>query len=316
MQLGSDVLEAAKDTLGVHSKSDETEYIGNMLLEGLLEGVEDESYIGRITTAWRTLIERLQSESTIDVDAEVDRIMKGDDESGSDGGQKAPGGRILSGVFSGISSFVSSLTDAIGSLSSFEAIMSPLKTIIKGVMDVLGPAIDSILQPVIGIFRIIGQTIGKILLPVFEGLGKITEKLAQGFVWFYNKAILPVGNFFVKTFNWIFNKIIGMINGVINLVNKIPGVSIGRLGYRDADQGSLSTISYSDLMSAGASSTSSYSGSNTGSNTSVQRMEVNIYQYYNGPVIGDGGMEQVGEFISRAIEAYVGSGGRVKIVEA
>jgi hypothetical protein len=69
-------------------------------------------------------------------------------------------------------------------------------------------------------------------------------------------------------------------------------------------------------MNAGESSGSSYSGSNTGSNTSVQQMNINIYQYYNGPVIGEGGMEQVGEFLSRALEAYVGSGGRVRIVEA
>jgi tape measure domain-containing protein len=316
MQLGYDVLEATKDVLGVHSKSDETEYIGNMLLEGLTAGVEDESYIARVTAAWHNLMEKLRSDNSIDVEAEVKRIMGGDEPSGSEGSEDPSSTGFLSSAFSGIASFVKSLTDAIGSFSSLQTVMDPLKTIIEGVMDVLRPAIDSILQPVIGMFRIIGQTVGKILLPVFEGLGKIVEKLAQGFVWFYNKAIVPVANYFVRAFNGVANTLISIVNGIIWLINRIPGVNIRSLSLRDENQGSLSTISYGDLMSAGESSGSSYSGSNTGSNTSVQQMNINIYQYYNGPVIGEGGMEQLGEFLSRALEAYVGSGGQVRIVEA
>jgi tape measure domain-containing protein len=319
MQLGKDVLEGTKNMLGVHSKSTETEYIGNMMLEGMVAGIEDNSYVGRLTSAWHTLMEKLRSDSTIDVDAAVNDIMgkggNGEDADDDGGGSEASGG-IWKSIKDGLSFFKDGMISAIESLSSFAALADWGGTIIKGVMDVLGPAIDSILQPLIGVLRILGQTIGKILLPIFETLGAVVELLAKGFVWFYNKAIVPVANFFIRAFNGVANTLISIVNGIINLINKIPGIRIGRLSLRQEDQGTLSGIDYKDLMRSGESSTSSYSGGTTGSNTSVQQMTINIHQHYNAPVIGEGGMEQVGGFVVRAIQEYTGIGGTVKIVEA
>ncbi|MCF7945444.1 MAG: hypothetical protein K9L24_01130 [Spirochaetia bacterium] len=225
---------------------------------------------------------------------------------------------MIGKVLKSVVDFGSRLGGMIGSLSSFQAIMDPIGIIFQGIMDILGPAIDSILQPIIGILRIFGQTIGKMLMPFMDVLGKVVKLLAKGFIWLYNKAMVPFGNFMIEMYTKVGNFFIKIINGIINLINKIPGVKIGKVGKLDPDKYKLEEISMADAMAAGGDSTdsSSYSGNNTGSNTSVQRMEINIFQYYNGPVIGEGGMAQVGEYVTRAIKAHTGYGGQVQIVEA
>jgi TP901 family phage tail tape measure protein len=98
-----------------------------------------------------------------------------------------------------------------GGLASLSAVLSPLQPILMGVMDVLGPAIDSALKPLLGLMYQLGFTLGKWLLPVIEALG-------EGIAWVVEKIV------------GVINAVIDGINGVIRLLNKIPGVNIGRLG--------------------------------------------------------------------------------------
>lgn len=54
-----------------------------------------------------------------------------------------------------------------------------------------------------------------------------------------------------------------------------------------------------------------------GGNTTVQRApDIYVTQNFNGPVVGEGGMAQVGEFTVQGIEAYIGMGGNVEFLEA
>ena len=212
-------------------------------------------------------------------------------------------------IWEGMKGFIGGIKESIGALSSLQAILNPLTTIMSGVMEILGPIIDDALAPMVGILKILGQTLGRIIAPVFRMLGEVVTWLAEGFVWFYNKAIVPVGNFMMDLFATIGNFFINIINGVISALNHIPFVNIGKVSTINTDKDALTAISLEDLASSGSSDSSTYTGGTTGSNTSVQRLDINVYQYYNAPIIGEGGLEQVGGFVVRAIQEYLGAGG-------
>ncbi len=207
----------------------------------------------------------------------------------------------------------SGLASSIASLSSVQAILDPIGTILSGAMSVLEPLINKALAPLLGILTIVGKTIGTVLSPVLEFLATVTEALGRGFVWFYNKAIVPVANGFIMMFNSIRIGFATIINGIIRAINHIPFVNVGYVSVPDINSGTLSAIDYSALTA----SASSYTGSSTagGSSSSVQQVTINYHQTINGNVIGDSGLSELGEFFVKAVEAYIGSGGTVKFIQ-
>ena len=332
-------IAGAKNVLDIHSPSKKFQEIGGFILQGLesglsdsesvgaslgndlVSGMEGTSYASRISEAWNTLMDSLRANSSINIDAEVNGIMgTGGSSPGStpESTTSSDGGgfkEFLKSIWEGMKGFVGVIKDSIGTLSSFKAIVRWSTTILTGVMDVLGPIIDDALAPMVRILKILGQTLGRIIAPVFRMLGEVVSWLAEGFVWFYNKAIVPVGNFMMKLFAKVGNFFISIINGVISAINWIPGVNIKKVSSISADQDALTTISLEELSSSGSTDSSTYAGGTTGSNTSVQQLDINVYQYYNAPVIGESGLEQVGGFVVRAIQEYIGSGGTVEFIK-
>ncbi len=317
IKLGEDVLNATKDVMGIHSPSTEGEYLGQMFLEGLLAGFKDPVLIKKITDAWDAMMNAFKSDGKIDVDAEVKGIMGTGGETKPDPPEESGGGFIefFKSIWEGIKGFIGGIKDSIEALSSFKAIVGWSTTILTGVMNILGPIIDDALAPMVGILKVLGQTLGKVIAPVFRVLGEVVSWLAEGFVWFYNKAIVPVGNFMMDLFAKVGNFFIGIINGVISAINWIPGVNIKKVSSISTSQDALTAISLEDLASSGSSDSSTYTGGTTGSNTSVQQLDINVYQYYNAPIIGEGGLEQVGGFVVRAIQEYIGVGGTVEFIK-
>jgi len=292
-----------------HSPSGVGIKTGENIILGLIKGIEDPVLKDRLELAFQNLVAAFQEEVVVDPSAVLGNIFDGDATPQASGGYSLPGG--------GESDLLAALSDVTGSLNDLDAILDPIGTIFAGMMEVLQPAIDSILKPIVNILKILGATIGQILLPVFEAVGVVVEKLGEAFVWLYNKVIKPVGNFLIEGFNSIVNGILRAVNGIINAINWAfgwLGVKISKVALRDADQGKLADISMSQVM-AGTSS-SAYSGSAPGSSTSVQQLNINVYQYFQGNVIGDGGMESVGEFTINALRAYAGAGGNVQVVSA
>lgn len=224
-------------------------------------------------------------------------------------------GDRVGGAFEAIAPLLGKLgagfASSISSLSSFKALLDPVSTILSGVMSVLEPIINKALAPLLGILTIIGKTIGGVLSPVFELLAAVTEIVGKAFVWFYNKAILPVGNGFITVFNLLYNAVAAVVNGIGNAL-KWLGVNLS-MDYRSLDAGKLQAIDYSALTA----SASSYTGSSSagGSSSSVNQVTVNYYQTINGNVIGDAGMANLGEFFVKAVEAYIGSGGTVRFIQ-
>ncbi len=165
--------------------------------------------------------------------------------------------------------FVSPLTDMIKSMSSIKMIMDPLQIVFKGIFDVLRPIIDSLLRPLIGIFRIIGTTIGKVLAPILMQLSPVIELISKAFVFLYNKAIAPLANAIIWVISTVYNLVANLVNAVIGAINKIPGVNIQwRMAALDYESMKLREINESDLDTAGAEAGVGYSGGSTASGAS------------------------------------------------
>jgi tape measure domain-containing protein len=336
-KLGGDaLLKAFCEALDIHSPSKKATWIGNMFttglsngigdlgengktsgvsfLEGVLTGFGDGEMQNRITNEWNNMLGQLNtvknSNSVIDSITGINPVSTTTNK--PEASIKTPSFLSKIGIMFG--KIGTSILPMITSFKSVNSLLNPLTTILSGVMNVLSPLIDKVLAPLNGVLSLIGQVVGKILAPVFKGLSVVTEYLGKGFIWLYNKAIVPVGNFLIKGANMLSNVFIGIVNAIISAINWIPGVNISKANYRSLDAGALSKISYSDLLTAGNSAngtTNSYSSS-----SAVQSYDINVYQTFEQPVIGDGGLAKVGEYFVKAVQEYIGSGGKVTFVKA
>ncbi|MGB0405552.1 MAG: hypothetical protein ACPGDB_05150, partial [Fusobacterium sp.] len=307
-KLGGDALfKAFCEALDIHSPSKKATWIGNMFTTGLSNGIGDLGKNGknsglsflsgfstgfgdgemqnRITNEWNSMLGQLNtvkdSSSTI-AGITVSNTSSNNTSTSQSSTSKTPS--FLSKIGTLFGKIGTSILPMITSFESVNSLLNPLTTILSGVMKVLSPLIDKVLAPLNGVLTLIGQVVGKILAPVFESLSVVTEYLGKGFIWLYNKAIVPVGNFLIKGVNMLSNVFIGIVNGVISALNAIPFVNISKANYRSLDAGALSNISYSDLLTAGNSSngtTNSYSSS-----SAVQSYDINVYQTFEQPVIG------------------------------
>lgn len=230
-------------------------------------------------------------------------------------------GGSLSTATNGMDSFSSAISGSMGSLMSalgpfanmiagMNPILALLVPVFDGFMQVVGPALSTVIEPIMGVLVILGQMLGQILLPQLEMLGPIVQKLAEGFVWFYNNALRHVANGFVAVFNILSNSVIGLANAFIDIINWLPdwlvGGNIDRIDFRGLTQGFLQEITLGQVNTTGASN----SGTSTASQSAsyrTQAITVNIYQ--NAAVVGTGGITEFARMIRGEIAtlAYYGA---------
>lgn len=183
----------------------------------------------------------------------------------------------------------------INPLASVQEILNPLQTIFSAMMEVLGPLINTVLQPIVGILRVVGTALGQILVPVISALGPIISLVADAFIWLYNNAIRPVANAFI----WVGNAI---YNAIVWAINKIKSIWGGeQIAYRSLDSGYLTEIDSSALTAAGSTS---YGGT-TGASASYQRQRditVNV-AVQTSALVGDDGISQFALIIGRELKA-------------
>ncbi len=109
---------------------------------------------------------------------------------------KAMGGEVSTSQYTGKKSF--DLGGLAEQFSSLSAVLDPLSTIFGGMLEVLGPAIDGALKPVVTLLTQLGRILGTALMPVIQFLSDVI--------------------------GWVVEKIVGLINGAIRAINKIiPG---------------------------------------------------------------------------------------------
>jgi hypothetical protein len=237
---------------------------------------------------------------------------------GTEVGKATVGEGLIGEAFDPLMYAIQAVAEAFMSVASLAALFDPLKTILKAMMAVLEPVLNDLLKPLVGILAILGQTLGKILIPVFKLLAPVIELVAKAFVWFYNFAIVPVGNFIIWLVVTINNFIAKLVNGIIKLINKLPFVNIKwRMAEMSYEEMKLQKISTEDLESAGEEAMAREETEGVGSTTTIQRVpDIYIYQTFQGHIIGAGGMREFGEFTAEALQEYAGIGGRIHIAEA
>jgi len=222
----------------------------------------------------------------------------------SRGGDSMLFGGGLAGLDDVFGPLIGLLGDFAGSMSMLQSLLDPIGTILSGVMDILGPLIETLLTPLVGIFRILGQTLGRIIAPLFEMLGPIIKGIAEVFVWLYNKVLRPIGNGIITLFNVVANMVLGIWNGIVAAINAAlgwAGVNLSYASYRALDQGHLSEISVGDLSAAGSASSSSTTGANA-SYSQARDITVNV-SVSTSALVGDDGIRQFSLMIWREIKS-------------
>lgn len=191
-------------------------------------------------------------------------------------------------------------------LASVQMILNPLSTIIKGMMAVLQPVIDTILTPIIGILTILGNTIGKILLPIFQVLAPVIELVSKAFIWLYNNVIVPVGNMMITIFAAVGNFFISIINAIIWAVNLfLPKKhEIDYVKKMNADSMKLEKIDYGDVTSAGSEAVAGAETATGAGASYTAGRDINVtVNVYTGAIAGDGGFRQLAIMIRDEIFA-------------
>ncbi|UTC82637.1 hypothetical protein [Treponema denticola] len=128
-----------------------------------------------------------------------------------------------------------------------------LKIVLEGLIEIIGPILNSILAPLFGILRVIGKFLGIVLTPLLRILEPILKPLIKAFLFLYNNVLVPIGNGLIFIFNLVHNAIAGFINGVSKLVRIITfgAIDLGRANYRSLNEGSLEKITDTDLSTEG-----------------------------------------------------------------
>ena len=141
-------------------------------------------------------------------------------------------GNVVSKASSSLVSTATSNTGNMGSLLSsivqyggpLGVILWGLQKVFSGIIEVLEPVVNNILDPLAGMLTVVGKVIGGLLTPALKILEPVMEFIGELFVWVYNDIIVPVYNAINEAFNTIYNGFVSFINGIIDLINKIPFV--------------------------------------------------------------------------------------------
>lgn len=139
----------------------------------------------------------------------------------------------------------------------------PLKLVLQGMFEVIGPLITEALAPLIGILKIVGNVLGQVLAPVIKVLGDAIKWVAEG--------------------------LIAVINGVIRAINWALGwakVNIAEVSLQSATSAGMAT------MPSGGGTGAAYTGS--------QPITFNFYN--QGNVVGSGGLEELAAIIEGLIQ--------------
>lgn len=257
-----------------NSPKDPYEYMKSI---GLVPTLQDLGYVlGRVTGPMDHLAEAL---TAFNSEAEIAQTPVGSfvpgasvpdmEDMGIQGATAGSRDASLGGVVAALSAVGDGLMSFLGAIAgasvSLQLILNPLSTIFNAMMSVLGPLLDQVLAPIVGVLVIIGQALGQILAPVIQALSPVIELLAKAFVWLYNEILVPVGNGISVVLQALMNAFKGVVNFFIRILNKL-GANITELTIDAIDRQTLSPITYDDLTAAGTTTIGGAGGYTAGGN--------------------------------------------------
>lgn len=185
---------------------EENEYRLALARERLNQG--DTSAIGAYTA--ETAVQTVQ-------DTELGSIIQGFQEGG-----------LLGAIASVIGIFI----ELIAQVENVNKLLNIVSTLLQPVIEAIEPMLNSQLKPLVNIIEKIGYTLGMILAPAFNTISvslipvntalnmlePVLNTVAKVFEWLNNSVIVPVGNAFID-----------VVNGIIDLLNKLPFIDIDKL---------------------------------------------------------------------------------------
>jgi len=98
----------------------------------------------------------------------------------------------------------------------------------------------------IGLYNGIIVPIGNVIITAFNGIYNV---IATIFGFLYNKIVVPVFNLIIGVFNTIYNAFANFINGILDLVDQIPFVDVGRVATKGATEGYISEVAINQKSS-------------------------------------------------------------------
>lgn len=222
--------------------------------------------------------------------------------------------------------------------------------VFEGLMSVLDPMLNAILDPLADLLQSIGQTLGAALLPVFEALapiiatvGMIIETALTPILMILTPyfellgAVLTIIEPILKAFAVALEVVMSPLRWFGDLMSHVAAViryAIGRITFWTSDDdvaqpGAFSSDAFTGLQAridaiwaqqggdpaaalALARDTTTTGG--VGSSTSISRAPDQYFYFtFEGPVIGEAGKAEVGQFFMQAVQEYAGVGGRISL---
>lgn len=190
-----------------------------------------------------------------------------------------------------------------GQFQSVAMIMQPLQVIFDSMMKVLTPIVDSLLSPIIGALVILGEALGKMLIPVIQILAPVIKVVSEAFVWLYNKVIRPFGSAIILIGNILYNA----IASIYNWVSWLWGGT--KMALRGLQEGFLEEISLGSLSTAGTQYQQSQAGGgNSASYTQARPITVNVVVNTDVITGEHGGFRELAIKMQNEIEAVLALG--------
>lgn len=229
---------------------------------------------------------------------------------------------MLGAAFGNLTSATGLLTSIFNSagqhIASFGRLMNIVDDVMGVMFEILEPAINSILNPILDVLKTVFYVIGQFLLPMYELLGPAIKMACDGLIWFYNNVIVPVGNFFLNIIWYIVDFAIWIIATVRAWLNFQAGPLFEKSVIWGAHRG-LQPMEYKPnggYAPAGGwpgeeGDTTTPGTTYTGVTTVQQPPDIYITININGNVLGEGGKATLGAEVVEAISAYLGTGAHV-----
>ena len=193
---------------------------------------------------------------------------------------KVTGFQLVAPTMDPMTMILTTLSTFASSISAITLLLNPLQTILSAVFKVITPLVNQILAPLVGFLTIMGNTIGKILVPILQLLAPILEFVSIGLVFLYNYAILPLANAIIFVCNLIYDILATIWNAIASVINALLGwlgVHLNYMGTKSLTSGFLTPITVASMTATGQAAEAGAGGTGAQAQyTGQQAIIVNI----------------------------------------
>ncbi len=190
-------------------------------------------------------------------------------------------------VFNGL---ISNLPRLIMGFEAIQKVLDPINTAFDKFAEIVTPILNEVLSPLIGVWRALGDVIGKLFIPILKLLQPLIILISQLMIAGIN-MLVPVFRAIYDFFATIANAVISVYNWIASALNAlliIFGVSLPQINNVPSSTDLLNNYSLAQVSWEGANA---ISGGNTGAGTTSMAQNVSYTMYieinFNDAVVAD-----------------------------